>query len=194
MTAFDELKRQAAAKRDAAIQAAREEYRDTLRSLDGLRCKLTPKHKRRRSGVPLHERILQAIPRDSCFTVPDIESWLGLDYSDHDLIRSTLNRMMKRGVIKRMRRSRCREVAIFAAAEYGPSANQWDDMTLIEAAETVLRDLGRPVSAVALTVELVERGYTPTTDEKAMLKSLRDAMRRKPQFRESGGQWTVNAE
>ncbi|MBM79939.1 MAG: hypothetical protein CMJ78_05015 [Planctomycetaceae bacterium] len=149
MTAFDELKRQAAAKRDAAIREARKEYRETIRSLDGLRCKLAPK-KRKRSSVPLHERILQVIPTDACFTVSDLESWLGLNYSDHDLIRSTLYRMIKRGQIKRMRRSRCREVAMFASVEYGPSVSKWDDMTLVEAAETVLRELGRPISAMAL--------------------------------------------
>lgn len=195
MSHFDTMIEAAQVKRDAAIQAAREEYRATVKQIRQLRETLEPRKSSLKGSpkpaVPLRSKVYDVIPKDSHFTIAEVAGWLDLEKADHQKIQTTLTRMIKRGEVKRVRRGRSRIPAVFAVADYGPPVNLYDGLTLTQSAELVLREIQRPMSAVALTVELLERGFTPS-DEGTMLKSLRDAMRRKDQFSESAGLWSAS--
>ena len=116
---------------------------------------------------------------------------MGLEHADHTIIRTTLHRMIKRGEIKRVRRGRSRTPAVFAAFEYGPPVAKCDDLTMVEFAELILRETGRPMSTISLVIEMIERGYVAKSGEAVMLKSLRDGMRKRLVVREINGLWQI---
>jgi len=195
MDKFKQLIETARAKRDAAIQKAREDYRSTVQQIKAIQATLEPRNSslkgRPKPAVPLRAKIYDAIPKDSHFTVLDVANWMELEHADHQIIRTTLDRMIKRGEVKRVRRGRSRTPAVFAVSEYGPPVAKCDDLTMVQFAELVLREIGRPMSIVSLVVEMLERGYDAKSGEAVMLKSLRDGMRKKPVFIENSGLWLV---
>ena len=61
---------------------------------------------------------------------------------------------------------------------YGPKDLGLNELSQIEAARLVMKELGKPVDLTTLVVEMLERGYEPVTDEKTLRKSLGAALGR----------------
>jgi hypothetical protein len=159
MNDFSEMRRLAREKRDDAIKAARLEYEVTLGEINGLQKRLTKKPSQKgkpKPIVPMRVLILDVVPHDSTFTVSELTKRLERPETDENLIRATLSKMLKRGNIKRIRRGRNNIPALFAVASYGPDDIGLNGLTQIEAAEIVLRELGRPVTLTQLVVEMLE--------------------------------------
>ena len=134
---------------------------------------------------------MEVVPKDSTFTAHEVLSWLELEESEFTRVRTTLYRMIKIGEIKRIKRGRSNIAAIFAVTSYGPPVNGLNDLSQIQAAEVVLRELGRPVDLTLLCVEMMERGFEPVAGKAGFKKSLRSAMGKNSKFAEEMGQWIV---
>ena len=133
---------------------------------------------------------MDVAPTDRTFTVNELLAWLERPETDKGLIQATLCKMIKRGGIRRLRRGRHHVAALFAVASYGPKDLGLNELSQIQAAELVLRELG-PVSLTTLIVEMLQRGYEPIVSETTMRRSLRQAMARKDGFVNSEGVWSV---
>ena len=195
MSTFDELRQQARDKRDRAIKYIKKDYSATLEQINALEKKLVrrkPSLKgRAKPAVPLRVEILDCAPRDSTFTVQDILDRLELPETEFTRVRTTFDRMIKRCEIKRIKRGRRNIPAVFAVYEYGPPTNELNDLSQIEAAELVLRRMGRPVELTTLAVEMLERGYEPVNGRQSFIKSLRQAMSRKELFVHESNKWFI---
>ncbi len=162
MDDFSEMRRLARAKRDEAIKTARLEYEATLESINDLQKRLTKKPSLKGKGkpiVPLRVQIMDVIPTDRSWTVYELLKWLDRPETDKPMVRTTLDRLRKRGDIRRLRRGRNNIPALFAIAGYGPEDLGLNALSQIEAAKVVLADLGSDVSPTVLVVEMLERGY-----------------------------------
>ena len=107
-TTFNELRELARNKRDAAINAARAEYKMTLAEIDRLQQTLIP-HKPSLKGqpkpkVPMRTQIMEVAPKHSTFTVKDILALLELPETEFTRVRTTFDRLIKRSEIKRIKR------------------------------------------------------------------------------------------
>ncbi len=198
MSTFNELRKLARDKRDATIKLIRGDYQNTLNEINALEKQLIPLKPSLRGQpkpeVPLRVEILEVAPKDSVFTVREILGRLDLDESEFTRVRTTFDRMIKLGSIKRVKRGRAKIPAIFALASYGPPTDELNDLSQIEAAEVVLREIGRPAEIVVLAVEMTERGYVPVNGKATFVKSLRAAMGRSDKFVEADGLWHVDSE
>ena len=192
-TTFNELRKIAREKRDAAIKAVRDDYQNALADINRLQRQLIPLKPslkgQPKPKVSMRVQIMEAVPKDSTFTAHEVLSWLELEESEFTRVRTTLYRMIKLGEIKRIKRGRSNIPAIFAITAYGPATNELNDLSQIQAAEVVLRELGRPVDLTLLCVEMMERGFEPVAGKAGFKKSLRSAMGRSDKFKESNGLW-----
>ena len=192
-TTFKELRKLARDKRDAGIKAVRDEYQTTLNEINRLQRQLIPLKPslkgQPKPEVPLRAEIMNVAPKHSTFIVRDILTLLELPESDFPRVRTTFDRLIKRGEIKRIKRGRANIPAVFAVSSYRPPKNELNDLSQIQAAEVVLRELGRPVDLTLLCVEMMERGFDPVAGKAGFKKSLRSAMGRSDKFVESDGLW-----
>jgi len=190
-TTFNELRKLARDKRDSGIKAVRDEYQTTLNDINRLQRQLIPLKPSLRGQakpeVPLRAEIMNVAPKHSTFIVRDILTLLGLPESDFARVRTTFDRLIKRGEIKRIKRGRANIPAVFAVSSYGPPTNELNDLSQIEAAEVVLRQIGRPVDLTMLCVEMMERGFVPVGGKAGFKKSLRSAIGKSDKFTKSNG-------
>ena len=194
MNDFNEMRRLARVKRDEAVQAAKLEYEATLESINDLQKRLTKKPSlkgRPKPIVPMRVHIMDCVPHDSTFTVAEILKWLDRPDTDKTIVRSTLDKMIKRGDVKRVRRGRSTAPALFAVSAYAPEDLGLNGLSQIEAAEIVLREIGRPASLTTLIVEMLERGFDPVVDETTLRNSLKSSMRKRPVFHNDSGVWSI---
>ena len=193
---FSELRQQARDKRDAAIAEIKAEYRKELDQINKLAKSLNAKPSlkgRPKPEIPMRVRIMDAVPTDSNFTVPELLTLLGLPACDTPAVRSTIDRLIYRREIKRVRRGRRGTPALFAVEWFGPPSNPLNGMSQIDAAETVLRSVGKPMTLVELVVEMLERGYVPVNGNLKLKKSLGAEMGRSERFKIDGSYWIVQS-
>ena len=177
MDAFDKIRKQARDKRDAAIQQARAVYRIELAEINSLQKRVNRKPSLKgqpKPAVPMREQIMKVAPTNANFTVQDILDRLGLPPKEKARIRTTFDRLINRGQLKRIRRGRNDVPALFARIEFGPPVNPLNDMSQIKAAETVLREVG-PCDLTTLVVAMLDRGYLPASNAATLRKSLQSA-------------------
>lgn len=195
MNTFKELRKLARDKRDRGIEAIRSDYQQSLSEINLLEKRLVePKpslHGQPKPAVPMRVQIIEVVPKDSTFTAQEVLKWLELDDSEFTRVRTTIYRLIKLGQVKRIRRGRSNIPAIFAVASYGPPTNQLNELSQIEAAELVLREISRPVDLTLLCVEMLQRGFEPVAGKAGFKKSLRSAMGRCNKFTEENGAWRV---
>lgn len=195
MNTFNELRKLAREKRDQQIESIRNEYEATLDSIKKLEKQMiTPKPSLRgrpKPAVPMRVEIMEVVPKDSTFTAQEVLAWLDLDDSEFTRVRTTIYRMIKLGEIKRVRRGRSNIPAIFAVSTYGPPTNQLNELSQIEAAEVVLREIGRPVDLTLLCVEMMQRGFEPVGGKAGFKKSLRSSLGRSKRFFCQDRCWTI---
>ena len=193
MKDFDSLRRLAREKRDKAIKIARDEYAVTLEEINTLQKRLTrkPSQKGRpKPAVPLRDKIMAVVPRDRMWTVPELLQWLKRPATDKAIVLSTLDRLRRRGDIKRIRRGTRNRAALFAVAEFQSDASELNGLSQIGAAEVVLREIG-PADIMTLVIAMLDRGYVPAKDPQTLKKSLRRYMGRSTRFCLEGALWSV---
>ena len=195
-TTFKELRKLARDKRDAAIKTARDEYETTLKEINQLQRTLIPLKPslkgQPKPETPLRVKIMNVAPKHSTFTVKDILTLLNLPESEFARVRTTFDRIIKRGEMRLIKRGRSTIPAVFAVASYAPEGGTLNELPQIQAAEVVLREIGRPVDLTVLCVEMMQRGYEPVNGKAGFKKSLRSAMGRSGKFVENIGHWKIN--
>ena len=194
-TTFKELRKLARDKRDAAIKTARDEYETTIKEINQLQRTLVPLKPslkgQPKPETPLRVKIMNVAPKHSTFTVKDILTLLNLPESEFARVRTTFDRIIKRGEMRLIKRGRSTIPAVFAVASYAPEGGTLNELSQIQAAEVVLREIGRPVDLTVLCVEMMQRGYEPVNGKAGFKKSLRSAMGRSDKFFEAGGTWRI---
>src|SRR5207245_6704353 len=112
MDALKLLKEQAARKRNKAIQAARDEYKQTLREIDSLGTRLRLDVRNIRGGPrkrPICELIIEHMPRDHAFALREILAILRKAEPNRLFIEASVRTMFKRliddGLARKVRKS-----------------------------------------------------------------------------------------
>lgn len=159
MNEFRKLREVAAAKRDAAIKRAKDEYSLTVQKIAELESRIGPKRRPRGNAKKptLADLIYSVLPDDRTFTIDDVCGLVKDAEPGRDRTRATIstnvNRMLHAGSIKRVRRSTAGKPAIFSLIDYdAPEAK-----TMLDWAKEV--DGWKTMKPVELMVEMVENGF-----------------------------------
>lgn len=184
MDAIELLRKQAARKRDDAIQAARDEYHRNLKTIAELGLRLGHPIKTTR-GTPakriITELIVEYMPKDRPFSHREMVAILRKYVPNRRFQEPTIRTMFKKladdGRVRRVRKGD-HGFMLWAAPECpvedaGPMAS----MSLPEAAEYVLKDRG-PLRPVEIVLAVQELGYRADGDQRTMLSGLSQALKR----------------
>ena len=197
MNHFEDLRNIARTKRDVAIAAIRDQYSSELADINKLEKQLPAKPSlkgRPKPKKPLRVEIMEVVPVDANFTVPELTKLLNREQTEHAAIRSTLNRLIDRGELKRVRVGRGKRATLYAVAGFGPEPDELANMSLVSAMEHVLQSLGRGVSATELTVALLDRGFQPSGDKRRLNSSVGEALSKRPNFIRHNDLWSFQRE
>jgi hypothetical protein len=187
---FIALRARAREKRDRAIAQARADYAETLTRIAALEQDLLGR------VLSSHRSIAacidSVIPQDREFTTADVMAGLeALDPGRVWLKRSVdshLSRLRERGIVRRVRRARPPDPAIYVRMGAETPPRPFEDQTLVEVMEAKLRE--RPMNPTELAVAILEGGYetqmTPKRFRTAVLVQLRAG---KDHFRKEGDKW-----
>jgi hypothetical protein len=185
---FLNLRIQARTRRDAAIQAVRDEYEQTLRDIEALQAKL---YKQVPGGnrVSLAAAVQAVMPQDREFTVSDIMTALEARYPRRIwILNSVNNRIMKlrsKGQIVRLSRAKIGISAVYAVKGFQSSIPAGSDLTLAEAIRLVMV---RPMTISEAVVAILEVGYRTTMPPNAFRTVVAKTLGDKG-YRRMGGKW-----
>lgn len=199
MDAIEQLMQEAAAKRDATISAAHEEYRDTVQQIKRLKGTMEGKPFKGRRTIDVAKHLLAVAPDDRDFSVDDLTVWVNKEYPHlqvkKSVVRTTVWRLVREDKMQQTQSGKGNRKAMFAVAEFETPVSPFGDETQIRLAEEILRDAAKPLSGVEIVVRMKERGL-PVEDPEGKLKSVANAMRSHPEvFRNLGdGIWEINDE
>jgi hypothetical protein len=185
---FLNLRIKARTRRDAAIQAARDEYEQTLRDIEALQAKLY-KQLPQGNSVSLAAAVQAVMPQDREFTVSDIMTALEARYPRRIwILNSVNNRIMKlrsKGHIVRLSRAKIGISAVYAVKGFQSSINPGADLTLAEAIRLVMV---RPLTISEAVVAILEVGYRTTMPPNAFRTVVAKTLGDKG-YRRMGGKW-----
>jgi hypothetical protein len=185
------LREQAARKRDKAIQAARNEYRDSLKEIDrlGMRLNLDVRtYRGAKRKKTIYELIIEHMPRDRPFAHRDIMPILHKaepyrQFQDAT-VRTIFKRLIDDGMVRKVRKSD-HGYMLWAAPEFpidemGPLAT----VSIADAIEYVLRQQG-PMRPVEIVLAIQKAGYRVDASPRNLLATLGQALKR------NGGRFTL---
>ena len=171
-----------------AIRKARDEYAETLVRIAELEQDILGRDPASHRSIA--SCIESVIPDDRTFSTADIMA--GLEALDPGKVwrkRSVdnhISRLRDRGLVRRVRKSKGTEPAVYARMGVSTEPLPFEDMTLPEVIVAVLGD--GAMTQTELAVAMLEAGYETTMGR----KQLRDAVGvelRKGEFRKDGGKW-----
>jgi len=191
MQEFGSLRTAARKKRDAAIRKARDEYAETLRRIAELEQDILGRDPS--SHRSISSCIESVIPSDRTFSTVDIMAGLeALDLGRVWRKRSVdnhISRLRDRGLVRRLKKARNTEPAVYARLGVETEPLAFEDMTLPEVVEAVLSQ--RPLTQTELVVAMMEAGYETTMTQKALRDAVGVVLRGDPkQFRSEGRKWS----
>ena len=172
MNEFRKLREVAAAKRDAAIKAAKDEHALTVQKIAELESRIGPKRRPRGNAKKptLADTIYSVLPDDRTFTIDDVHGFVKDAEPERERSKATIstnvNRMLHAGSIKRVRRSTAGKPAIFSLIDYdAPEAR-----TMLDWAKQV--DGWQTMEPIELMVRMVENGYEMEVEPSRAVASL----------------------
>ena len=179
---YEDLRREAATKRDKIIAAARQEYRVALTRIKTLHRQVTGQKRvaiapPRRKPQTLTDLLCAALPRDKPFTVADAcalmyESPLTCGYRETS-IRSQIRVLSQAGKIRQVGRHNGH--VLWVRAESPLRAGPFGSMTLAEIAEQLIRQHG-PMRVPEIVASMREAGYKPDESPRRTAVLLRQAL------------------
>lgn len=181
---YEQLKAEAAKKRQEATQRARREYQETLRQIEALRCRMgyDPPRKKPKRYRPIVELIADVMPRQKTFTFAEIHKLLTEAQPDREFnqlsVRTTLRQLSKQGMVKSVAKDQAGRV-LWAAADAEIKTSPFGSKPLTEVAEIMLRERG-PMQPVELVIAIQETGYRAEANPRRMVAALRSSVRRYP--------------
>jgi DNA-binding transcriptional ArsR family regulator len=191
MNEFIALRTRAREKRDTTIAHARQEYEATLVQIASLEQDLLGRESSRHKKISAS--IESVIPNGRPFTTVDILA--GLEAIDPGRvwrkrsIDNHLSRLRERGLVRRMRKAKGTEPALYVRVGADVAKLPFEDMTLPEVIRAVLT---RPMTQTELTVRMLEAGYE-TTMSKPVLRNAVGVELRKCGYRNDGGKWVSDS-
>ena len=198
MSPHEQLRKIAAENRDKAITAARIAYKQAIRRIEELESSISGGDGEvigRRRDRPVIQMICDLMPRDRAFTQAELIDLLQATAPNRKFhiptIPATFQRLMDRGVIRRIRRKRGGST-LWAAVDSSVVAEPFGAMSIGDVAELVLQETG-PLRMIELAVAIQRRGYRPEAEPKTLVASLTSTLRRNPQrfSRGEDGRWGV---
>lgn len=192
MEAFIEIRKRAREKRDKAIDQARHEYAETLTRISALEQDLLGRDPS--SHKTISSCINRVLPTDRTFTTVDVMCALeGLDPGKvwrKRSVDSHLSRLRERGVVRRVRKSKGTEPAIYARVGVKLEPLPFQGMTLVEVVAEVLGD--QSMSQTELVVAMLEAGYDSVQTPAALRNHVGVVLRGdRKRFRRASGKWVL---
>ncbi len=191
MKEINALRKRAIERRNRAIAKARADYKATLTRLAELEQDLY--------GIkPVAHKTVAAcidsvIPSDRAFTTADVMA--GLEALDNGRewrkrsIDNHLSRLRERGIVKRVKRARKGNLAIYARADLDMEPVAFQDMELWEVMALILRDSDEPMTAIELTVALIEAGYETSMTRQHLRNTVGRMLAERGEFERDGEAW-----
>lgn len=191
MEAFNELRKQARVRRDKSITAAHDLYADALTRIAALQQDLfgrpSSTHKTLAACV---ERVM---PRDRPFTTVDIMAGLEALEPGRPWPVPTVNARMttlrRLGLIRRLRRSKKSEHAIYVRVGVEVAPLPYEGKTLVDAMLELLAN--NRMTMVELAVALLEAGYPTKLTPRGMRAAVSKVLRADRRFVRKGDRWSV---
>lgn len=200
---YEELRRQAAEKRDNIIAAAKQEYRVAMRRIRSLHKLMTGEYTpairplKREREPSLRELLLGIVPSDRGFTVAEV---CELAYS-HEVacrfkensIRSACGELKRRGELVQVGRHNGHILWAKPDAQLEPEV--FCGMSLVEIAAQLIGEYG-PMRYTEIVARMRERGYRPNEKPAETYDQLRRAMVRvSGRFvKDDGDKWTLTGD
>ena len=135
--------------------------------------------------------IESVIPRDEPFTSTEIIAALeALDSSRvwHKwTVDNHITKLRAKGIVRRMRRHKGAERALYVRVGAEVDKLPFEDMTLLEVIRTVLVE---PMTQTELTVRMREAGFDSTMDDRTLRNVVGEELRRGG-FANHSGKWAV---
>jgi hypothetical protein len=186
MNEFIALRARARQKRDKLIASARREYAQTLVQIAALEQDLLGKESSRHKRVSAS--VESVIPSDRTFTTVDVMTALeALDPGRVWRKRSVdnhLSRLRERGLVRRIKKSRTNEPAVYARVGVQVAPLPFQDLTLGQVIKAVLV---RPMTATELVVAMLEAGYETSMTPNALRNAVGVELRKA--FKRDGAKW-----
>ncbi len=176
-------------KRDKAIALARSDYEATLVQIATLEQDLLGKESSRHKQISAC--VESVIPRDRSFSTVDVMTSLeALDPGRvwrKRSVDSHISRLRERGLVRRMRKAKGTEPAVYVRVGATVPKLAFEDMTLPEVIRAVL---DRPMTQTELAVRMLEAGYDTTMEPRALRNAVGVELR-KGGFRSEAGKWAA---
>ena len=173
MNEFRKLREVAAAKRDAAIKAAKREYAITVEKIAELEGRIKGHRKPRARAKPkttLADLIYAQLPDDRTFSVDDVCGLVKSAEPDRERTRATiitnLNRMARAGSIKRVRIATTGKPVLYAM----PDLDVPEARTMLDWAKDV--EGWETMKPVELMVAMTEAGFEMDAPPRESVRSL----------------------
>ena len=178
MNEFRKLREVAAAKRDAAIKRAKDEYSLTVQKIAELESRIGPKRRPRGNAKKptLADLIYSVLPDDRTFTIDDVCGLVKNAEPDRERSRATiitnLNRMARAGSIKRVRIATTGKPVLYAMADFDAP----EVRTMLDWAKDV--EGWQTMKPVELMVKMTENGYEMEVAPKDAVLQLKQRLAR----------------
>lgn len=190
MNQFSTLRALARQNRDKVIERAQADYEQRLIVINKLERELT-------GGVTYRYQKLtacveHAIPTDREFTIVDVmTALLALDDSrrwSRGGIHKHLATLRQKGLIRRLKKGRRGESAVFVRTGVAVKARPFEDMSLSEVLAQVLGN--RHMNATELTVAVLEAGYESNQNRRKLRMTIGNKLRLEAErFKKQGDKW-----
>jgi DNA-binding transcriptional ArsR family regulator len=136
-----------------------------------------------------------AIPTDREFTMVDLmTALLALDDSrrwSKPAVHKHLATLRQKGLIRRLKKGRRGEPAVFVRTGVAVQKRPFEDMLLSEVLVKLLSD--RPMNATELTVAVLESGYATAQNRKKLRMTIGNKLRQEAErFIRQGDKWMTN--
>ena len=202
MDSYQKLRAQARLKRDAAIQAAHDQYSATLRTIAELRKTLGPEGaagpvRKSNANVTKGRRAVEAIkqvmPHNREFTTGELVALLRA--AGHEIpessMRSHLRRLEDQRALERVRRDADSQIIWAVTGGGSEPAKPIAAMSLPDAAAAILGERG-PLPVKELAIAIQAAGCRAGASRKVITESLVAALRDSPQFASGeDGRWAL---
>lgn len=190
MNQFSALRTLARQNRDKAIARAQADYEQRLIVINKLERELTGNVSYRYQK--LTACVEQCIPTDREFTIVDLMTALmALDDSrrwSRVGIHKHLATLRQKGLIRRLKKGRRGEPAVFVRTGVAVKERPFEDMSLSEVLAQVLAD--RRMNATELTVAVLESGYETKQNRRKLRMTIGNTLRRETdKFKRQGDKW-----
>lgn len=192
MKEFLALREAARVRRDKIIKQATQEYEDTIHAIAALADDLLGAEPNRRTTA---EAVNSLVPEDGTFTTGDIMDALeksepGRIWNER-AVGNQLSRLRDKGIIKRIRRAKRTERAVYVRVGVEYEKGRFDDMTLRQVIAVVLTEQG-PLKVTELTIAVLEGGYDTIMNRKSFRRAVDTELKAHKQFaRDSDGKWSL---